>query len=316
MGEFELIDWLRRRLPVTDPALELGIGDDAAVVAVPPGQRLVITTDTLNEGVHFAPGDDPRAVGHKSLAVSLSDLAAMGAEPRWVLLNLTLPEILETWLEPFVAGFGDLARAHQVTLIGGDSCRGPRAVTVTALGLVEPDQALRRSGARPGDRILVSGWPGLARLALRERLAGRPPSTAAARALDRPIPRVALGRALRGFATACIDLSDGLLADLGHVTAASGCGARIDLARLPCPPELGTMHEAERWDLQLAGGDDYELCFCVPPVNLPLPAGNGHAGEPPLTDIGVICAGSGIRCLRPDGSLFEPSLRGYDHFRS
>ena len=298
---------------MADPSVLIGIGDDAAMLDFPADQRLVISTDTLNVGVHFAATDLPRAVGHKSLAVSLSDLAAMGAEPRWLLLNLSLPALDLSWLEPFMAGFSALAQAHGVVLIGGDSCRGPRSVTVTAMGLVKQELALTRAGARPGERVVVSGVPGLARFALQERQAGRLPPEAAAQALDFPVPRVALGRALRGQASACIDLSDGLLQDLGHLVAASACGADIDLDRLPQAPALPPLKDRQRWELQLAGGDDYELCFCIAPEALRRL--RQFAGGVLLSDIGVVRAAPGIDCRQADGALFQPASRGYDHFQ-
>ena len=313
MGEFELIAWLQKQLPGSDPAVLIGIGDDAAMLDIPPDQRLVISTDTLNEGVHFAATDPPRAVGHKSLAVSLSDLAAMGAQPRWLLLNLSLPELDQPWIEAFITGFSALAKAHGVVLIGGDTCRGRRSITVTAMGLVRQEMALTRAGARPGDRVVVSGVPGLARFALQERRAGRQPPEAAAQALDYPVPRLALGLALRGKASACIDLSDGLLQDLGHVLKASACGALIELERLPMAPALQAMEAQQRWELQLSGGDDYELCFCITPEALTRL--RQSSAEVLLSDIGVVRAQTGIDCLQPGGALFQPPYRGYDHFQ-
>jgi thiamine-monophosphate kinase len=316
VGEFELIDWLRGRVTGSDPTVVLGIGDDAAVLEIPDGQQLVVSTDTLNQDVHFAAGDDPRAIGHKSLAVNLSDLAAMAATPRWLLLNLSLPEVDTQWLEGFITGFAALAARSGTVLVGGDTCRGPCSVTVTAMGLVRPGLALPRSGARPGDRIVVSGVPGLARLALQQRQAAQTTAEACARALDFPEPRLALGAALSGQATACLDLSDGLLADLGHLLSASGCGAELDLARLPDNPAFAGLPDRERWQLQLAGGDDYELCFSISaPALQALRASSVLAGLP-LSDIGEVRAAAGIDCRLPDGELLLPRAGGYDHFRA
>ena len=253
------------------PDVLLGGGDDCALLQVPPGQALAVSIDTLVEGVHFLAGTDPYAIGWKTLAVSLSDLAAMGAEPAWATLALTLPAADPEWLRGFSSGLYAVADRYHVSLVGGDTTRGPLCISLQAHGLVEPDAALRRSGARPGDLIFVTGSLGDAALALRLRQSNRQclPSkqqeTLDAR-LDRPQPRVEVGLALRGRASAAIDISDGLRADLGHILAASGVGARIHLDDLPLSSALrACCDEAEALQYALVGGDDYELCFTVPP---------------------------------------------------
>ncbi|MGD8930541.1 MAG: thiamine-phosphate kinase [Lysobacterales bacterium] len=318
LSEFELIGRLQELIciPGSDagPGCAVGIGDDAAVVDVPEGRQLVVCTDTLVEGVHFLSGTPAGAVGHKALAVNLSDLAAMGAEPAWFFMGLTLPSGDSAWLESFAHGVSDLARAARVTLAGGDVASGPLNVCITALGLVESGAALTRSGARPGDLVVVSGEPGRAAHALAVLQAGGEPEAADRAALDLPQPRLALGRALRGVATACIDVSDGLLADLGHILESSGTGARIEAARLPVPDGLSGLPEDLRWRLQLSGGDDYELCFTVAPesrARLPDIARDCEVG---LNVIGEITPGDGLRVEGRDGRPVDTSHPGYRHF--
>jgi thiamine-monophosphate kinase len=318
LNEFELIRrYFARRDPVR-PDVILGIGDDAALLEVPAGRQLALATDTLVEGIHVPAGTDPASIGHKALAVNLSDLAAMGAEPAWFTLNLTLPRAEAAWLEDFARGLFDLARAQGVQLVGGDTTHGPLTVTVGACGFVPPGQALTRAGARPGDRIYVSGVLGEAGLAL-PMLRGQLelPEEYQAAVLERfhrPWPRVREGLALRGLASACIDISDGLLADLGHVLEQSGVGARIDLSRLPVSPAYDTVFSALGWDTALAAGDDYELCFTLPPAREQAlhRAAAGFAGS--LSWIGEIEAEAGLRIMDEAGRPYRPARRGYDHF--
>jgi thiamine-monophosphate kinase len=314
VAEFDLIRLIREAAGPGGDGLRLGIGDDAAVLAVPGGREAVVTTDTLNAGIHFFDDADPLDVGYKALAVNLSDLAAMGAEPRWALLSLSLPEPDEAWVREFIAGFMEAAREHGVALAGGDTCAGHLSVTATAIGLVEPGRALTRSGAKPGDLLVVSGTPGLAALALEQLREGTAPQAEAAAALARPVPRVALGAALVGKASACIDISDGLLADLGHIAEASGCGATIELDSLPRHALLADCEERRRWRLQLAGGDDYELCFTLPPDQVAVLGNRGSTKVPRLTIIGAVDAQAGVRCRRPTGESFEPGRTGFEHF--
>jgi thiamine-monophosphate kinase len=314
MPEFELIDRLHERIGRPGGGIALGIGDDAAVLQVPPGLQLVACTDTLVEGVHFEPSVDPRALGHKSLALNLSDLAAMGAEPAWFLLALTLPGDDADWLDRFAGGMADAALESRVFLAGGDTTRGSLSVTVTALGFVPPGAALTRGGARPGDRVFVSGAPGRAAFALQGRRAGRDVPYDCASALDFPAPRLALGLALRGVATACIDVSDGLAADLGHVLRQSGAGAQLDLGGLPVPAALSGLSSEQRWTLQLAGGDDYELCFTAPESRVGDVNRAALEAAVPVHEIGTVHAGEGLVLLQPDGRPFELAGAGYDHF--
>jgi thiamine-monophosphate kinase len=238
----------------------------------------------------------------------------MGAQPRWALLSLSLPTGDEGWVTAFIEGFMGLAGAHGVQLVGGDTCAGPLSVTVTALGVVAAGRALSRGGARPGDLVVVSGRPGRAGLALAQLRAGKSPDHEDARALLQPLPRVALGQALVGVASACIDLSDGLLADLGHVAEASACAAVIELAALPVEGPLRECPQPERWDLQLTAGDDYELCFTLPPQLRPALAGLEDRSGLPLSVVGRMEQGSGLRCIAPDGQVYDPGRGGYDHF--
>lgn len=314
LGEFDLIERYFSRGTGRDDVL-LGVGDDAALLRVPPGQVLVAAVDTLVEGRHFLPGAPAESVGHQALAVNLSDLAAMGAEPAWALLALSMPEVDEPWLRAFAAGLYALAERHGVALVGGDTVRGPRVVTVTVLGLVEPGAALRRSGARPGDALYVSGWPGEAAAGL-EALRHDP-----AVGGDDPLvrryrhgePRIELGRALRGRASAAMDVSDGLYGDLQKLCAASGVGARLDLECLPVSTGLAARHDRASCErFVLFGGDDYELLFTLPEAAV---ASLDPALVAPLSlhRIGCIEAGPGIRCLR-DGKPEAVTGGGYDHF--
>jgi thiamine-monophosphate kinase len=314
LGEFDLIERFFRRASPRDDVL-LGVGDDAALLEVPPGQALVAATDTLVEGRHFLAGAPAESVGHQALAVNLSDLAAMGADPAWALLSLSLPDADADWLQGFAGGLFAIAGQHGVALVGGDTVRGPRVVTVTALGFVPPALALRRDGARPGDVLYVSGWLGEAAAGLAALRSG-----AMAGSSDPLVhrylfaePRVALGRALRGRATAAMDVSDGLLGDLGKLCAASDAGARLDLDRLPISDALARRHSRQVCEqFALCGGDDYELLFTLPPV------GSGQvetelARSFALRRIGVIEAEAGVRCTR-GGSPVTVSGGGYDHF--
>ena len=313
LGEFDLIArWFARAPRRGD--VRLGIGDDAALLDVPAGRTLVAATDTLVEGRHFLPNAPARSIGHQALAVNLSDLAAMGAEPAWALLSLSLPDVDEAWLDAFASGFDALAAAHRVDLVGGDTVRGPRVITVQVLGFVDGAAALRRSGARPGDRVYVSGTPGEAAAGLDALRAG-----ASFDAGDRLVrrylyaePRVALGQALVGHATAAMDVSDGLLGDLAKLCAASGVGARIDLDALPVSPALAAVHDRERGERYLLeGGDDYELLFTLPPG---ADAGAlSDAGGVAASCIGRIVAEPGVHCER-GGREVPYVARGYDHF--
>lgn len=312
MDEFSLIDLITDTLGARKGAIG-GVGDDAAILEVPENQQLVISTDTLVEGVHFDPGAKPADIGYKALAVNLSDLAAMGARPGWFFLALTHPALDQNWVHDFAAGLNDAAGFAGIALAGGDTTRGPLSITITACGLIDRGQAMLRSGAQPGDLIGLSGVTGLAGLALQDRLERREPAAACQVALDRPVPRLQLGQALVGFANSCIDVSDGLLADLSHVAQASRVGMKISLEDLPGTTELEQLVEEKRWNLQLGGGDDYELCFTAPPENWESISHSARKIGLRVTQIGKVIAGTGVTCLRPDGKTFAPRRSGYNH---
>ena len=315
LGEFELIRRYFGRLGASRADVLLGVGDDAALVAPPEGQVLVTALDTLVEGVHFMPDDPPDSIGHRALAVNLSDLAAMGATPAWFLLSLSLARVDEPWLAGFAAGMDALATRHGVALIGGDTTSGRLTVSVTVLGFVPPGLALRRDGARIGDAIFVSGSVGdaAAGLALRQgRLTGSPgDAVVLEQRYLKPEPRVVLGSALRGLASACIDVSDGLGGDLAKLCEASGAGADLHGEALPVSAAMQrTVGGARQRALVLGGGDDYELLFTVPPERHAAVA--TLARQLPLSFIGEITAVRGVRC---DGVPLEGEAgHGFDHF--
>jgi len=317
LGEFDLIARYFTASHYSKDVL-LGVGDDAAVLEVPAGQRLVAAVDTLVEGVHFPVGTAAEFIGYRALAVNLSDMAAMGAVPRWFTLSLSLPEANESWLVSFSKGLQQLASWFDVQLVGGDTVKGPLNVSVQILGTVEPERWLTRSGAKPGDIVFVSGIPGEAAggLKLIQQPALRKGTEATAHLLKRfhqPSPRIELGRALRPFASACMDVSDGLLTDLKKLCRASGCGAVVRLEQLPMSTALEQVFahdEAER--LALNGGDDYELLFTVSPTNL-FAMENAIAGGVRCTPIGEIVAGSDVHCVR-DASVVNITDTGFDHF--
>lgn len=317
LSEFELIRQYFTAATAPRADVALGIGDDCALLDPPAGRLLAATMDTLVEGRHFPAGADPEALGHKALAVNLSDLAAMGAEPAWAMLALTLPQADSDWLAAFMRGLSALAGRHGVALVGGDTTRGPLSMTLQVQGFVEPGRALRRDGGRAGDHLLVSGTLGDAALALARLPAGSAPGEIdpwLLGRLERPTPRVALGRLLGGQASAAIDLSDGLLADLGHVCAASGVGAELELARLPLSPEVAAHCASGDWAAPLSGGDDYELLFSVPPERLEVVLERCARGGETVKEIGRLVDEPGIRLVHPDGRVAEETPRGFDHF--
>ncbi|MBA4286330.1 MAG: thiamine-phosphate kinase [Xanthomonadaceae bacterium] len=324
MDEFALI---RRHFTGLTAAgatgVRLGIGDDAAILVPPSGQELLMTSDTLVAGRHFPLQTAAADLGWKSLAVNLSDLAAMGAQPLWFLLALTLPASDDDrWLAGFAYGLGLLARDNGIALVGGDTTQGPLSITITAVGSAPAGMALRRDGAQAGDVVCVTGTLGDAALGLR-RLAPLADNACAQTAhdlaelrarLDRPTPRLAAGLALRGLASAAIDLSDGLAGDLGHVLAASRVGARIDTDALPMSAAFARQAEpAERLALQAAGGDDYELCVCVPAARLQAAQAAVAAAGSRLTVIGELSAEPGLRWQR-HGQTIDGPQHGYRHF--
>jgi thiamine-monophosphate kinase len=315
LGEFDLIRRFFTGQSVRRPETILGVGDDCALLRCPSGWELAITVDTLVAGVHFLPEADPESLGHKALAVNLSDLAAMGAEPGWATLALTLPEVDERWLEAFARGFFALAGRHGLELVGGDTTRGPLSITIQAMGLVPEGGAIRRSGARPGDLVYVSGPLGSAGLGLKIRLGQT--ALEAADAVDRleqPEPRVDFGRRLRGLASACIDISDGLAGDLGHILEASEVGAVLDWDCLPLPDSVRRyVADTGDWTLPLTAGDDYELCFTVPPARKDEMEQRLSDAGLAAVPIGRIEPEPGLK-LRKDGRTIDLTPAGYEHF--
>ena len=322
LGEFDLIARFFSRRSARSDVL-LGVGDDAALLTPPPGQALVAATDTLVEGRHFLPGTPPECIGHQALAVNLSDLAAMGATPAWALLSLSLSTANEAWLERFASGLYGLADLHGVALVGGDTVRGPLVVTIEVLGFVPPSLALRRDGARPGDVIYVSGTPGVAAAGLELLQAGAVDFTSSDPRVQRFLyaePRLALGHALRGIANSAMDVSDGLLGDLGKLCRASHVGARIDLDELPIAAlaHVYTRTECER--LVLNGGDDYELLLTVSPAQAAAAEHAAVASGCAIHRIGEVVArqesgaGCNVTCLRDGQVVVIEGSDGYDHF--
>ena len=316
MDEFELIRRYFSAGSTKRADVVLGVGDDAALLQVPEGQELAVTTDSLLPGVHFPADLDPAAVGHRALAANLSDLAAMGAEPAWALLALTLPEVNEAWLESFSHGFHALAKQHQLALVGGNIARGPLNITITAQGFVPKGQALRRRGAKVGDRICVTGHPGDAAASLKLIQSGkRDMADPCVHRFAYPEPRVSAGIALRGLASACIDISDGLLADLDHILEMSDVGATVLTAKLPISKrllELQGLEGAQR--LALTGGDDYELLFTARPERQQLIEEELGALGCPVACIGSVDAEPRLRCLEASGHGLKVTEPGYKHF--
>ena len=323
MGEFDLIARYFTR-PVRRAVL--GVGDDCALLAPTPGMQLAVSSDMLVEGRHFFAGTDARRLGHKALAVNLSDLAACGARPLAFTLALALPTVDEAWLQGFSAGLLALADAHGCELIGGDTTQGPLNICITVFGEVPAGQALLRSGARAGDDLYVSGTLGDARLAL-EALQGHttlaPGVLATARQrLEAPTPRVALGQALRGVASSAIDISDGLVGDLGHILRASGVGACIDtsvamdlIAACLHAAVVSSHFDAEKQlEFVLAGGDDYELAFTAPPAQRAAVQAAAQASATPVTRIGQIEAAPGLRLVDGRGQPVTRRFASFDHF--
>jgi thiamine-monophosphate kinase len=322
MAEFDLIETIRARCSIARADVRLGIGDDAAVLAPPPGHELVVSTDTLVAGVHFPPSASAEDIGWKALAVNLSDLAAMGATPAWALLALTMPHTDRAFVEAFADGFAELARLHAVALVGGDTTQGPLAMTVVVHGFVPPQRALLRDGAQIGDHVFVTGTlgdaaAGLRCLDARDALFHAPAEIREAllARLHRPTPRVAAGVVLREFAHACIDVSDGLLADLGHIAARSGVGIEIDASSLPASAALFAVPDAlQRLALQAVGGDDYELAFTAAlddEAALLRDLARSGCGA---TRIGRVVAGQGVRLFDDERAEIIFDRRGWEHF--
>ena len=318
LSEFSLIQHYFEQLTPQREDVLLGIGDDCALLQCPAGHVVAASIDTLVEGVHFFADVDPESLGHKSLAVGLSDLAAMGATPAWFTLAITLPEINESWLKGFAQGLATLAKQHKIQLVGGDTTRGPLTISIQVHGFVRPEQALRRDGAQVDDFIYVTGTLGDAGAALQLKLQQLNESSLhdedkhyLQQRLERPPPRVEIGQKLLGLATSVIDISDGLLADLGHIIDKSGVGARLELAQLPLSVALQKLNSNTAEQLALMSGDDYELCFTVS-------ADNAAQVESLLveqcTRVGVINDQSAISCVDQNDQVIEFQGTGYDHF--
>lgn len=317
MNEFELIGHYFTSPLASRADVVLGIGDDAAILRMPDGQDLVASVDSLVAGVHFPPDLAAAAVGHRALAVNLSDLAAMGAVPAWALLALTLPVVDEKWLDDFANGFLTLARRFELELVGGNTSRGPLNITVAVHGFVPRGTALTRAGAAAGDRIYATGELGSAAAGLAARVGGR--TQAMHRRLvgcfTHPQPRVACGQALRGIASAAIDVSDGFLADLGHILESSGVGAVVNVDALPISAEATAFLGRERArDAALSGGDDYELCFTVPVERMGLFEARRPRLDCQATCVGEITRERVLHCRREDGTVWRPDSTGYKHF--
>ncbi len=319
LSEFEIIQQIFQQQITDRQDVCLGMGDDAALVNVPSGSKLAITTDTMIAGVHFPIDMKPRDIGYRALAINLSDLAAMGAEPAWITLALTIPESNQTWLKAFASGLFGLAKDYNVQLIGGDTTRGPLSITIQAFGFIPDQEWLTRSGASVGDLVYVTGTLGDAAAGLKFWSASTKNSLWLKERLTRPIPRVEAGLCLRNIASSAIDISDGLVADLTHILSASGVGAQLDIDQIPLSLALCAELEMELekavdigWDLALSGGDDYELCFTVP-------ADKKDQLEElrticQIAKIGVIESKPGLRCVSKDGSLHGIKSTGYQHF--
>ncbi len=315
VGEFDLIAKFFSR-PVRRAVL--GGGDDCALLQPTPGMHWAVSTDALVEGRHFLSTVPPDALGHKALAVNLSDLAACGARPVAFTLSLSLPRVDEPFLAGFAEGLYALADAHDIELVGGDTTAGPLNIGITVMGEVPPGQALRRGGARAGDELWVSGRLGDARLAL-EVFRGNASLRGEAfddvrRAMERPQPRVALGLALRGIASAAIDLSDGLVGDLGHVLRASGCGAALRLDDIPHSAHVAACTPAQRRQCVLSGGDDYELLFAAPASAHDRVRDAGARAGVAVSCIGTLTATTGLHIVDGAGAAVELNARAFDHF--
>ena len=326
-SEFDLIQRFFTEQSVRRSDVVLGIGDDGALVSPPAGSSLVVSTDTLISGVHFPDDTDAHAIGYKTLAVNLSDMAAMGAEPAWISLAISLPQKDDAWLARFSRGLFELAQEFNVQLIGGDTTRGPLSMSVQIIGFVPEGQALKRSGAQVGDGVFLTGSIGDAGLGLllkqelkqglkqASQQAANDSSEFLAKRLEYPTPRIAAGFALRELATSAIDISDGLAADLGHVLTASGVGASIDITRLPLSSAFRSLATPDDWQSAVSAGDDYELCFTAPMAQESSVLERLQAVDCPCVRIGEITAHSGLRWYDAENNEQLISQTGFDHFK-
>jgi len=308
LSEFELIQKYFTDITTSRTDVVLGIGDDCSLLKVPENHQLAVSIDTLVSGRHFYPDVNPYSLGHKALAVNLSDLAAMGATPAWVTLAITLPAVDEQWLADFSSGFSDLAKQFNVQLIGGDTTKGPLSMSIQVHGFIPNGQALCRSGATEGDLIYVSGTLGDAAFALASKQSSVK--------LDKPIPRIELGLALRNLATSTIDISDGLLGDLGHICKASQLSALVELNKIPLSSELESeIAKNANWDYCLSGGDDYELCFTISSADKEKLEKLSQKLDLRLTCIGSMLSGSGIQIKNNKGEIKLAQGNSFDHFK-
>jgi len=319
LSEFELIRCYFQSSGANRADVILGIGDDCALLQPAAAQQLAVSTDTLLSGVHFFPDVDPKSLGHKALAVNLSDLAAMGAQPAWVSLAITLPSVDESWLSSFSNGFSRLAKKYNVQLVGGDTTRGPLSITVQVMGFVSPNQSLRRDAACSGDSVYVTGTLGDAALALqmlqREDIGNVP--NGLLQQLLTPTPRVEFGIALPKYTNCAIDVSDGLLADLGHIATASCVGVELQLDKLPLSAQyLAGVEDGKSRSLALTGGDDYELCLAVKPEQCSNVESLAQEQGLQLTRIGRVVSGSGVHCVDESGRIVALETGGFDHFQN
>ncbi len=321
-GEFDWIRYVQARCAAADSSsgVELGIGDDCALLQAPSEELLAVSTDTLVAGVHFFEGVSPTSLGHKALAVNLSDLAAMGARPLWFTLNLTLPKLDQVFVESMLDSMLHLAQHHRCMLVGGDTTRGPLSITISVFGSVPKQLALRRSGARSGDAIYVSGPLGAAAAAVELQKKGEPVDEHFARALDRPVPRIELGLALRGLASSALDISDGLSGDLRHLCSASELDAHLDVSSIPVLTQLRAQFgDARAADFALYGGDDYELCFSAPDARRDAIHAISQTLGLHITRIGTFETKADteacVRLMHRDGRVTD-ARSGYVHFAS
>ncbi len=318
-SEFELIKQYFQNLTEEDSSIQCGIGDDAAIVKIPQGMDVVLSIDTLLEDTHFPAETDPFDIGYKALAVNLSDMAAMGAVPQWVLLSISLPENDEAWLKEFASGFLQLAKQHSVSLIGGDMSRGPLSVTLQIQGLVPTDTALKRDGAQKGDLIYVTGSLGDAGVGLdiiQGKISiGNDHEAFFLNSLNRPEISVEAGLRLREIANSAIDISDGLIADLGHILDASHVGAEVEVEKIPLSEAMHQcIEETNAWNYALTSGDDYKLCFTASTAQHELIINTFREINIPVSCIGKIKGEPGLQLKIPEGTCFEPSGKSYQHF--
>lgn len=316
LSEFELIKKYFSDKQITSSYVTLGIGDDGAILNCPPAHELIVSTDILNEGVHFYPQSSAHYVGFKSLAVNLSDLAAMGATPNWFTLNLSLPEVDENWLQEFSRGLHECAQIYDVHLVGGDTTRGALSIGIQVGGYVPSGQAILRSGAQPGDRVFISGALGNAAYINKQLLDNTINYDTSLEKYLIPTPQIPLGISLRGIANSAIDISDGLLADISHVTYTSHCGAKIFADKIPFAEYLKDHETSTVNSLQLActGGEDYVICFTVAEHKLPDLKGNAFYKS--LHEIGVITGQDGVMLLDENNNEINFQSIGYDHFKA